>query len=142
MSLETLEAGQLRAFMFDPGDGTQYRAVFAPLDAATGEATYVGASSIFFAFGVGNRPVTGYFFSRRHPIDFGYFYEKMHGCANGYPTTVYMAWFTLRILLHRELPEKLPNYSDEGEPPQGWYESLDDGWVDSVRHFAGLDKAL
>lgn len=133
MSLEITPAAQLHAFTFDPGDGTVYRAVFAMLDEARSAATYVGPTGIFFAFGVGNRPVTGYFFNRRHPIDFGYFNEKLHGCANGYPTTVYMAWFTLLILLGRELPEQLPQYSDEYESPQVWYESLDAGWADNVR---------
>lgn len=136
---EQASPGQLRVFTFDPGDGTLYRAVFASFDEATGHATYISLANLFFAFGVGNnRPVTGYFFSRRHAIDFGSFWEKMHGCANGYPTTVYMAWCTLLILLNRDLPEHLPHYSDVDEPPQGWYESLADGWIDTVRQGAGL----
>jgi len=114
---------------FAPGDGTQYRAVLAQLDPEESEKNHVGPHGIFYAFGVGNRPVTGYFFDRKASIDFGYFYEKLQGCADGYPATVYMAWLTLLALLGRELPDQLPQYRDDAEPPERWYRSLNAGWV-------------
>jgi len=51
-----------------------------------------------------------------------------------------MAWLTLLALLGRELPEQLPQYRDDAEPPERWYRSLNAGWVNDVRRLAGLDR--
>jgi hypothetical protein len=142
VSLQKETEGGAMSFVtvhFAPGDGTQYRAVLAQLDPEEGEKNHVGSRGIFYAFGVGNRSVAGYFFDRSKP-DIGYFFEKMRGCDDGRPISISMAWQTLLVLGNHALPERLPEYSDDDPAPHRWYAALAPGWTDQVRRLAGLSE--
>lgn len=62
---------------FCPGDGTRYRVAIHKLTPEEGKENNVGSTNPFyFAFGIGNNPMVGYFFNTAQTPSLEYVSEK------------------------------------------------------------------
>lgn len=110
---------------FSPGDSTTYRAAWEPLTPSQSNSNRVGDQGIFFAFGLGDRPLVGQVFDRSAPVHWNYFCEKLP--LQDEVIGQYMAWLTLHAVCGWSLPQRLPRW--DGEDVAGyWYRRLKPNW--------------